>query len=132
MRTSGRMMVGAVMAAACLLAFACGCGSLRPVNANQWAKDYYNQEDTFVAFSMTGVTSIVGTNIQIVAKSYKPPKSIIPKDTSIMDSIAGAAKFAAGAYFGYRAIDTLAARPQVVPQQVVQPQIVTVPAGATP
>jgi hypothetical protein len=95
-------------------------------NAVKIAEAKYNQDPTFVAFELKGVSEIKGSNIQIVARSYRPPISVVP-EAGIMDKLFDAAKWIGGFYFGSEMLKSVSAKTVVNPE-VVRPEIVTVPA----
>jgi hypothetical protein len=107
-----------------------GCGTVKEVNANAWAKDYYNQPNT------AQIASIEGDNVEFSIKGAKrivlntpvPTKSIIPRDPGVLDSLSGmignCLPWVGAMYVGGK----LADRPSVVQSQVVRPEVVTVPA----
>lgn len=106
-----------------------GCGTVKEVDANGWAKDYYNQPNT------ANIASIEGDNVEFSIKGAKrivlntpvPPKSIIPRDPGVLDAIGGlmgnALPWVGAMYVGGK----LADRPATVAPQVVHPEIVEVP-----
>ena len=98
-------------------------------NAVKIAEAKYRQDLTFVAFELSGVSEIKGTNIHIVARSYRPPISIVP-EPSIMDKLFDAAKWVAGFYFGSEMLKSVSAQHAPVQAQVVEPTIVQVPEGS--
>lgn len=95
-------------------------------NAVKIAEAKYNQDPTFVAFELKGVSEIKGSNIQIVARSYRPPISVVP-EVGIMDKLFDAAKWIGGFYFGSEMLKSVSAKTVVNPE-VVRPEIVTIPA----
>ena len=105
-----------------------GCGTItaKPVDANKWAADYYKQDPTFVAFELTGVSKIEGTNIHMVARSYRPPLTVIPKEPGIVDKICDLGKWITGAYFGAQVLDKAFTQPRTVSPEVVRPEVVVV------
>lgn len=113
-----------------LLAGLTGCASMGGVDAGPntvaIAKAKYQQDTTFIAYEMSGVNRIEGTNIHIVARSYRPPISIIP-EPSIMDKLCDAAKWVAGFYFGSEMLKSVSEK-SVVNPEVVHADVVTVPA----
>jgi hypothetical protein len=125
---SGRSMkLTAIMCAAAML---CGCGTVKQVDTNAWARDYYNQPNVApilhavgsnVCFTISGAT-------ELTLSTPVPPKSIIPRDPGVLDSIGGVIgnvmPMAGAMYLGGK----LASRPSVVQAQVVRPEVVTVPA----
>jgi len=76
-------------AAALALVCAAGCSTVKPVDANTWARDFYGQPNNTLVQQISGpnVTwTITGaTNIAFYAPI--PTKNMIPRDTSWMDSI---------------------------------------------
>lgn len=120
------VLVLAIAIAACLS----GCGTVKPVDTNAWAKDYYAQPNTAqiaciegpnVEFSIKGAT-------KITLNTPVPPKTIIPRDPGVLDSLSGfvgnALPWVGAMYVGGK----LAGRPATVQQQVVRPEVITVPA----
>ena len=125
-----RVLVGFAVGSVIMVALSLltGCATVNTdqgKNATEIAKAKYQQDVTFVAFEMKGVNKIEGTNICIVARSYRPPISIVP-EVSITEKIMDAVKWVAFGWFGMRAIDSLAAK-SVVHPEVVRPEVVTVP-----
>lgn len=122
-----RMIMTAILAA-----MLCGCGTVKPVNANAWAKDYYNQPNVAPIMQAKGTnltfTLTVANANEFTMSTPVPPKSIIPRDPGVLDSIGGVIgnvmPMAGAMYLGGK----LAGRPSVVQAQVVHPQVVTVPA----
>jgi hypothetical protein len=116
----------AVLAAMGLMA--AGCGTVKPVDSNAWAKDYYNQPNT------ASIASIEGENVEFSIKGAKrivlntpvPPKSIIPRDPGVLGALGGlfgdVVPWVAGAYIGGK----LAERPATVQSQVVRPEVIEV------
>ena len=122
------MKLTAIMCAAAVLCG--GCGTVKQVDTNAWARDYYNQPNVApilhavgsnVCFTISGAT-------ELTLSTAVPPKSIIPRDPGVLDSIGGVIgnvmPMAGAMYLGGK----LASRPSVVQAQVVRPEVVTVPA----
>jgi hypothetical protein len=110
-----------------LLALVSGCATMKTDqggNAVDIAKAKYQQDVTFVAFEMKGVNEIKGSNICIVARSYRPPISVVP-EPGIMDKLCDAAKWVAGFYFGSKMLDSVADQ-RIVRPEVVNPEVVVV------
>ena len=107
-----------------------GCGTVKPVNANTWAKDYYNQPNT------AQIASIEGDNVEFSIKGAKrivlntplPAKTVIPRDPGVLEAMSGmlgnVLPWVGAMYVGGK----LADRPSGVQSQVVRPEVVTVPA----
>ena len=93
-------------------------------NAVKLAEAKYQQDPTFVAFELKGVTEIKGSNIHIVARSYRPPISVIP-EAGVMDKLFDAAKWIGGFYFGSEMLKSVSAKTIVNPE-VVRPEVITV------
>lgn len=117
-----------VLLTAVLLA---GCAStMKPVDANKWAADYYKQDPTFTAYEMTGVSKIEGTNMRIVARSYRPPISVIPSEPSTAAKLIGAVETAIKWGFGAQVMGKALDQPRVVETrpEIVRPDVIQVPA----
>ena len=122
------MKLTAIMCAAAVLCG--GCGTVKQVDTNAWARDYYNQPN------VAPILHAVGSNVwftisgatELTLSTPVPPKSIIPRDPGVLDSIGGVIgnvmPMAGAMYLGGK----LAARPATVQSQVVRPEVVTVPA----
>lgn len=125
------MMIAAMVVAAGMIA---GCGTVKPVNANTWARDYYNQPNTAPLIELTGkAMDIHLTGVDSVRVSTQlPTKNVIPRDPGVLDSIGGlfgsVAPWIAGAYLGGK----LAERPATVQAQVVEKQVLVPVEGAAP
>jgi len=127
-----KILAGFAMLAIVLLALCSGCASaMKPVDANKWAADYYKQDPTFVAYQMTGVNKIEGTNITIIARSYRPPISVIPSEPSTATKLFGVLETGIKWFFGYRIMDRAFEQPRVVETrpEIVQPTVIQVPAA---
>jgi hypothetical protein len=113
-----------------------GCGTVlpdvKPVNANAWAKDYYNQPN------VANIVSLEGPAIEITIKGATkialntpvPVKSVIPRDPGVLDSITGllgqVMPWLGAAYIGGK----LADRPATVQPAVVEKQVLVPIEGA--
>jgi|GEM_PF-4248528 len=69
-----------------------GCSSVKPVDANQWAQDYYKQPTDYETVTMTfaptgGEVHLVGVT-SITLRNTKAPISIIPKEPGTLDTLA--------------------------------------------
>lgn len=95
-------------------------------NAVKIAEAKYQQDPTFVAFELTGVTEMKGSNICITSRSYRPPISVVP-EASIMDKLCDAAKWIGGFYIGGEVMKSISAK-TVVDPTIVRPEVITVPA----
>jgi len=106
----------------------CGCAMFRPVNANQWAKDFYQAKP-----SMGEVFAVKGANMNIqfsgvnefTISSYEPAKSMI-SDGSGSSWIEKVAPWAAMAY----GFNRLGSAPRTVAPQVVEQQVLVPVEGA--
>lgn len=108
----------------------CGCGTVKQVDTNAWAKDYYNQPNVAPILHAKGTNvciSISGAQ-ELTLSTPVPTKSIIPRDPGVLDSLNGMVgsvlPWVGAMYLGGK----LADRPATVQAQVVQPEVVTVPA----
>ena len=111
----------------CAVVMVSGCATMKTDqggNAVEIAKAKYQQDPTFVAFELSGVTEIKGTNICIVSRSYRPPISVVP-EPGIMDKLLDATKWVAGFYFGSKMLDSVADQ-RIVRPEVVNPEVVVV------
>jgi hypothetical protein len=109
----------------------CGCGTVKQVDTNAWAKDYYNQPNVapILHASGTNVCITISGAQELTLSTPVPTKSVIPRDPGVLDSLSGmmgnVLPWVGAMYVGGK----LADRPATVQAQVVQPQVVTVPAG---
>jgi hypothetical protein len=77
----------------CLIipALLAGCGSLRPVDANKWAADFYRQQTDYktaeITFAATGGKVVLEGVVAITLRNTKPPLSVIPKDPGVIDKL---------------------------------------------
>ncbi len=69
-----------------------GCSSLKPVDANKWAADYYKQptdyETVNISFGPAGGKVLLEGVQQITLRNTKPPISMIPKEPGTLDTLA--------------------------------------------
>ena len=109
-----------------------GCASTKELDINAIAKMYYGQERTYSPVRLTGVNEITihGSNMVVELQSELSPLSIIPQDKATAGIISGAIKdtvlMGLGIYTGGQVMKELSARPQIISQQVVKPEIITV------
>lgn len=104
-----------------------GCATMttdQGTNAVEMAKAKYQQEPTFTAFELKGVSEIKGSNICIVSRSYRPPISVVPEE-GVMSKVLDAAKWIGGFYFGSEMLKSVSAKTVVNPE-VVRPEVITV------
>jgi hypothetical protein len=123
-----RAWVLGVLGIVCVILLS-GCATMttdQGGNAVEVAKAKYQQDPTFVAFELNGVTKMEGSNICIVARSYRPPISVVP-EVSIMDKICDAAKWIGGFYIGGEVLKSVSAK-TIVDPTIVRPEVITVPA----
>lgn len=103
-----------------------GCSALKPVDANAWAKNYYDQQrmGDVVAIKGKGM-SITMTNVdEIKVANLLPTVSIIPREPSVLDNMTSMLPYVGMAYMGVQALKT---KPTVVNQpepMVIRPEIV--------
>lgn len=127
-----------IILAIVLLAVCSGCVTEK-FDANKMMRDYYKQQRTYAPFEITGISefSLKGTDMAIRIENDLNPLSIRSPEPSVamkaLDTVEGVAKAGLLGYFGYKTVDSLSASrdPIIVESQVVQPQVIQVPA-ATP
>ena len=124
--------IGAVLVIGLGFALAgCGTAPAYDQSITEMANSFYGQQRTYKSLELTGATEIriVGTNVNLIVSNELQPLSIIPKDPGIAGTLITSAErvltMGLGIYTGGEVMKTLAARPQVVSQQVVNPVIVT-------
>ena len=112
---------------ACLMAVICsGCSSIKEVDANKWAKEYYNQPRVADMVTIRGKgMSITLTNVdEMKISTIMPAISVVPKEQGIMDSLMSAIPnigMAALAYHGLSQKPTIVNQPEPM---VLRPEIV--------
>lgn len=71
--------------------FILGCGSLKPVDANKWAADFYRQQTDYktaeITFAATGGKVVLEGVVGITLRNTKPPLTVIPKDPGVIDKL---------------------------------------------
>jgi hypothetical protein len=113
----------------------CGCASGPEIDMNKVAEKFYTQPRSYKTLEISGVTelNVKGSNINLSLQSELQPLSIIPKDNGTAGIIANAVKdtvlVGAGILTAGGVMKDLAKQPQVVPAQIVRPEVITVPAG---
>ena len=118
-----------------LIALAVGCTSTKPLDMNRVAHQFYNQQRSAKLLEMQNVSefTIKGTNMTIAISTELQPLSIIPRDPSTLQALAETAGrvlvSGAGIYTAGQVMSKLADKPQVISQQVVKPEVITVPAS---
>ena len=118
-----------------LIALAAGCTSTKPLDMNRVAQQFYNQQRSAKLLEMQNVSefTIKGTNMTIAISTELQPLSIIPRDPSTIQVLAETAGrvlvSGAGIYTAGQVMSKLSDRPQVISQQVVRPEVITVPAS---
>ena len=114
---------------------AAGCASTKPLDMNQVAKMYYGQERSARLLEMENVSefSIKGSNMTVAISTELQPLSILPRDPSTAQAIAETAGrvlvSGVGIVTAGQVMEKLSERPQVISQQVVRPEVVTIPAS---
>lgn len=108
-----------------------GCATGPKMDVTHVPYWFYNQPNN------TQVLKVTGTNITISGVSSfevwmpVPPKSMIPRDPTIVEKIVDGTvsfgKFYTGMYFGSGMFKDAMAQPRTVDPLVVEPTIVTVP-----
>jgi hypothetical protein len=118
-----------------LIVVAAGCTSTKPLDMNLVAQQFYSQERSAKLLEMQNVSefTIKGTNMTIAISTELQPLSIIPRDPSTIQALAETAGrvlvSGAGIYTAGQVMSKLADKPQVISQQVVKPEVITVPAS---
>jgi hypothetical protein len=109
-------------------------------STNQAVQDvtgpYYSEKNNptqMMTFEMVNVDRIEGSNMAIRAFSYKPAKSIVPANPTIvselMDGLKTVAPWLAVGYWGSRTLES-ANQTRVVRPEVVRPEVVNGGAAA--
>jgi len=116
-----------VLASLSLAALAEGCAAQ---GAGEWAnvpRYYYEQKrtDTIAVKGFKRLT-IEGDNCEVLVPMQLAPLSILQQQNGTWDAIKDVLTFGLGAWVTHDAVHDLAKRPQVVQQQVVRPEVVTV------
>jgi hypothetical protein len=111
-----------------------GCASGPKLDLNALAPHFYGQPERVVTYRVTGVTEYIlrGENMTIEHAQPKNPLSMIQQSSQATEILQTATRTALGAFGIYTAgqsIDTLSKQPRTVDPVIVQPQVVTVPAG---
>ena len=110
-----------------------GCATGPQLDMNKVAEKFYSQPRAYETVKVTGVSelSLKGANISLVLQNELQALSIVPKDTGTAGIIANAVKdtvlVGAGIVTAGNVMGKLANQPQVISQQVVRPEIITVP-----
>ena len=118
-----------------LIVLAAGCASTKPLDMNQVAKQFYTQQRSAKLLEMENVSefTIRGTNMTIAISTELQPLSLIPRDPSTVQALAETAGrvlvAGAGIITAGDVMSKLADRPQVISQQVVRPEVITLPAA---
>jgi hypothetical protein len=124
-----------MLLATAVLSLASGCGTTKPVDVDQMAKIFYGQQRDYATVRVTGLDelSMKGSNMTIELRAPHNPLSIIPKDPSVAMTMFSVAKDIVlggmGIFYAADVMNNLAARPQVVSQQVVQPDVIAIGEG---
>jgi hypothetical protein len=66
-----------------------GCGTVKPVDANTWARDFYGQPNTAQILHVEGTNicfTLSGASV-VTLSTPIPCKQMIPRDVSWMDSL---------------------------------------------
>lgn len=119
-----------------LIVLAAGCASTKPLDMNQVAKEFYTQQRSAKLLEMQNVSEfcIKGTNMTIAISTELQPLSLMPRDPSTVQALAETAGrvlvAGAGIVVAGDVMSKLSERPQVISQQVVRPEVVTIPAAA--
>lgn len=129
----GKAIVLCVLLVPCFLS---GCASAPALDINKMAEMYYTQQKTAemitLRWSGKGKFIIEAENLEFSMAAPVAPLSIIPQNPSTAQAAFQTAKdillMGAGIWTMHDLGMALAARPQVVDQQVVRPEIITVPA----
>ena len=120
-----------------------GCASaVKKVDVNKGLDSYYNQQRSVDLLTLRGTNmTITYTGVtEYKVASILPPMNVLPREPELLDKIVdgvvGLGKWGLGWYFGSQIMTSALQQPRtvdpvVVQQQVVQPQVVTVPAAAT-
>ena len=121
-----------------LVLLASGCANTKPLDMNLVAQQFYGQQRSAKLLEMQHVSefSIKGSNMTIAISTELQPLSLMPRDPSTVQALAETAGrvlvAGAGIYTAGEVMSKLADRPQVISQQVVKPEIVTIPASGSP
>lgn len=113
-----------------------GCASpVKKVDVNKGLEAFYTQPRTVDLLTVRGTNMTVtytGVTEYKVA-SILPPLNAIPREPGLLekcvDGIVGLGKWGLGWYFGSRVAETAFEQPRTVSPEVVQPEVVTVPAA---
>jgi hypothetical protein len=113
-----------------------GCATGPALDINKMAEMYYTQQKTAemitLRWSGKGRFTIEAENLEFSMAAPVAPLSIIPQNPSTAQAVLSTAKdvllMGAGIWTMHDLGMALARRPQVVDQQIVRPEIITVPA----
>lgn len=113
-----------------------GCASaVKKVDVNRGLDSYYGQQRT------ADLLTVRGTNMTITysgvteyrVASILPPMNALPREPGVLekivDGVVGLGKWGLGWHFGAQIAETALQQPRTVAPQVVQPEVVTVPAA---
>ena len=120
-----------------LVVLVSGCASTKPLDMNLVAKQFYSQQRSAKLMEMQNVSefSIKGSNMTIAISTELQPLSLIPRDPSTLQALAETAGrvlvSGAGIYTAGQVMSKMAEQPQVISQQVVRPEVITIPAATT-
>ena len=132
------MLVGGLVA----VGLCAGCSTaMKKVDVNRGLDSYYNQQRSVDLLTVRGTNmTITYTGVtEYKVASILPPMNVLPREPELLDKIVdgvvGLGKWGLGWYFGSQIMTSALQQPRtvnpvVVQQQVVQPQVVTVPAAA--
>jgi hypothetical protein len=123
-----------IMTALTAAALLAGCSTGGPkLDVNALMEDYYNQDRTYAALSLSGVTSltVAGEDMTLIMEAPLNPLSMRNADPNagqqMFETATRAALAGLGIYTAGQTIDTLGRQPRTVSPEIVRPEIVTVP-----
>mgnify|MGYP001559466587 CR=1 FL=1 len=113
-----------------------GCAStVKKVDVNKGLDSYYNQQRSVDLLTVRGTNmTITYTGVaEYKVASILPPLNVLPREPGLLDKIVdgvvGLGKWGLGWYFGSQIMHTALEQPRTVNPLVVEPTVVTVPAG---